>query len=415
MKNKTNSVLIIAFCFIFSVFAGWLFLLADKDCVNRISFSVPEYNTSVYLYNSGKGVHYAFLPSCADLEDVIFYIPNNYSMFVDGENNNDKIKLQLNKDYNLKIKNIFGMTISATTLVIMKSENVPSLSISIDNGTLENIHSDKNIKKTGNIVSVGSDSKILYSGQFKGIHGRGNSSWEKAKKPYNIEFEDEVDLVGLGGAKEYALIASATENSFLRNKIAYDVAGDLGLKYSPESAFVDLYINGEYLGLYLLVEKFEINTNRINLNPLQEQVEKINQFKLESYSGFSIAQDGLLKTGYNIPNNPSDITGAYIVEIDPRYILSDNVFCTSSQLYFSVYYPSACSEAQMDYISDLFIDIENGFSDGTYLQYIDLESWAKYYLVQEFFANIDIASFFFYKDRFYIREISIFSPNTIII
>lgn len=58
-------------------------------------------------------------------------------------------------------------------------------------------------------------------------------------------------------AKTWILLANHADPSLLRNTLAYDLAAAFGLPGSPDSRFVDLTINGEYLGNYLITEKVE--------------------------------------------------------------------------------------------------------------------------------------------------------------
>lgn len=60
-------------------------------------------------------------------------------------------------------------------------------------------------------------------------------------------------------------LANHADPLLMRNRLTYDLAADFGLAYSPESRFVDLVVNGEYLGNYLLGEKIEVGTNRVDL------------------------------------------------------------------------------------------------------------------------------------------------------
>ena len=98
---------------------------------------------------------------------------------------------------------------------------------------------------------------------MEAIRGRGNATWLWEKKPYSLTLSKSADLLGMGAAKEWILLTNAPDPTHLRNKIAYDLAAEVGLLYSPESNWVDLYLNGEYTGLYLLTERNEIHPQRI--------------------------------------------------------------------------------------------------------------------------------------------------------
>ena len=70
----------------------------------------------------------------------------------------------------------------------------------------------------------------------------------------------------MGTAKKWILTANAFDDTLLRNAVAFSIAKMLGLDYTPDVQFVDVYANGKFLGNYLLSEKIEIGKNRINIS-----------------------------------------------------------------------------------------------------------------------------------------------------
>lgn len=101
------------------------------------------------------------------------------------------------------------------------------------------------------------------------IKGRGNYTWTLPKKPYQIKFDKSTPLLGMASAKTWVLLANAADASLMRNKVAFDLANSIGLSYSPESKWVDLRVNGTYMGNYLVSEKTEVKKNRVDLSDKQ--------------------------------------------------------------------------------------------------------------------------------------------------
>ncbi|PTT21877.1 hypothetical protein DBR36_03030 [Microbacterium sp. HMWF026] len=97
------------------------------------------------------------------------------------------------------------------------------------------------------------------------IKGRGNFTWLLDKKPYQIKFDSSTPVLGLPSAKTWILLANHADPSLLRNKTALELASQFGLVGTPDARFVDLTINGEFLGNYLLTEKVEVKKNRLDL------------------------------------------------------------------------------------------------------------------------------------------------------
>lgn len=130
---------------------------------------------------------------------------------------------------------------------------------------------------------------------LESIKGRGNFTWTLEKKPYQIKFDTSTPVLGMQKAKTWILLANHAEASLMRNKIAYDFAAELGLPGSPDSRYVDLMVNGEYLGNYLLAEKVEVKTNRLELtDPTGVMLELDNNYgKSEDYNFTTTASKSL--------------------------------------------------------------------------------------------------------------------------
>jgi hypothetical protein len=101
------------------------------------------------------------------------------------------------------------------------------------------------------------------------VKPRGNYTYTLAKKPYQIKLDKKRPLFGMPAAKTWILLANYADMSLMRNKLAYDLGASLGLHGSPDSRWVDLKINGQYRGNYLITEKVEVKTNRVDLTDPQ--------------------------------------------------------------------------------------------------------------------------------------------------
>ena len=87
------------------------------------------------------------------------------------------------------------------------------------------------------------------------IHGHGNSSWIEDKRSWTLSFSEPVGLLETKSARKYCLIAGARDTTYLRNKMAYQMAKKYNPEWSPDCELTEVFINGEYLGLYSLVER----------------------------------------------------------------------------------------------------------------------------------------------------------------
>lgn len=409
MKEKKNVVILLLV--IIGVFicggASAIYVKQENDkSLASVYFSFMDTSTTeqekVFLYNT-DGRYYAFLPSYFDLKKVYVTSSKGYSIQIDGEEYTEKHScenLVLNQEYSIELSNTFGQKIKKETVVIMKSEKLPTLSITLEDTTLKKVNANKENEGSGTLRIISDDASMLYEGNLASIHGRGNSTWLADKKSYGIKLEEEAALLDMGEAKKWILLSNCMDSSSLRNKIVYDAAQQTNMAYTPEAKYVELYVNGEYLGLYLLCEKIEVAQNRLALTELEKNTETVNTKELKDFSRFSEKKDGLLRKGFSIENDPEDITGGYLAEVvlPGRVDEKSSCFQLNQEEYFAIDYPEECSKAQIEYIADVFANIDSNLNNEEITKYIDLPSWVEYYLMQEVFGNTEQASFYYYKD-----------------
>lgn len=257
-----------------------------------------------------------------------------------------------------------------TVYVILMRSSVPCLQVELSGTTLAAIHSNKDVKHPGNTVRLASEDHPEYSisaGNVE-IKGRGNSSWNHfVKKGYQIKFEKRTSVLGMEAAKKWILVPNASDGSLLNNKIAYEIANECGLfRYAPEAEFVDLYVSGEYRGLYLITEKVEIDKNRLSLT---------------DKNGVLVELDNLFYGGETFKT--SSLTNDHFVlkeAVDETSTAGFDAFCSSMQ------------------------ELENALISrapwSTVEKLLDTESAAAYYLLAEYMMNTEAlyTSFFLYKD-----------------
>lgn len=256
------------------------------------------------------------------------------------------------------------------TVTVMKSE-IPSLYITLNDVTLDEIHADKDIKYSGNTVNIvdpSGENKALEAKKVE-IKGRGNSSWTLFdKKGYQIKFDKKTSVLGMPKAKKWVLLANASDDSMLRNKIAYDWGNSMSEILAPAAKFVGLWIDGEYRGVYLISEKVEIGSDRVNLdNELGGIFEQDNAFYRDEQYWFK-----------------DELSGNY-------YTLKD-----------------AVDEGNCESTLDNFKAKLNGFEQYLFFtspedvtldelsKYIDVDSFAAYYIINEYLLNRESVTTSFY-------------------
>ncbi len=98
---------------------------------------------------------------------------------------------------------------------------------------------------------------------IKKIKGRGNTSWNASKKGFNITYNDAVSLDGMQKCKKFSIISNFQDPALARNRILYDLADEIGVPYASDSRFTEIYINGAYIGNYMMCEKVDVGKNTL--------------------------------------------------------------------------------------------------------------------------------------------------------
>ena len=354
------------------------------------------------------GKNYLLLPSYVTLNSVLFNLEtrNETNAFWNGTLIEQGKPIKVTQG-----EHILSINEKQYPIVIQQSKYIEAMFMTTDDD-LEYIHSDKSNKTTGKMSLITASGTLEYDDTLTQVKTRGNTTFYDPKKPYQIKLSQSAPLLGMGQAKTWILLANAFDESGIRNKLVYDLARETGLMYSPNGNWVDLYINGEYHGNYLLSEKIEIAKNRVDIANLEKETEKANPgtdlSTLPSFGSME-GQPGKNK-GVQIPTEPFDITGGYLLEVDvlSRYAEEASGFVTSRNKPVVIKSPEYASKRQTEYIQDLFQKFEDALftEDGihpvtkkSYSEYFDMDSFVKRYIIDEITRNVDagLTSSFYYK------------------
>ena len=358
--------------------------------------------------NEGKG-YTLYLPGYLKTEEMKFGVADGVSFTYGSRKIQSGDSAEIIKAGSVQIK--IGKQKGSLT-VMRGSEGLPAVFVTTESGSLKKIESNKANREPGRLVLRGPDGGAQYDGALEHVKCRGNSSMTFTKKNYQIKLEKAADLLGMGKAKKWILTGNYRDKSYLRNQVMLDLASVIGLKYTPEHTAAELYINHEYRGLYLFSEKVEIDKDRVAVANLESATKKLNDKTPDQYKsvGKKKSTKGSFKA-YDIPVDPEDITGGYLVEYESypaRYKQEASAYTTKKGSILVVKSPEYTSVAQMKYISSLFQSFENAImaDSGTdpdtgkhYSEIADVESLALKYMIEEISENYDgnSSSQYFYK------------------
>ena len=296
-----------------------------------------------------------------------------------------------------------------------QSSALPSLYISLPPEQLYSILSDRDQEVPAEALLITADDDTLFDGYLEHIKTRGNYTFEKAeaKKAFTIKLPKKQSWLGLDKSQHFVLLANAFDESHIRNAIAFDLAHNVDLP-APKYAYLSLYINEEYKGLYQMTNKIEVNKHTLHLVNLDKLNKQANPHPLKEYARFRDSSDLqiLQRKGALLENNPEDITGGYLLEISGTnwvYCKSVSGFVSKAGDLIRIRSPKYASPAEVNYIATLYNQMESaivsddGYNPKTnkhYSEYIDIESFALVYLMNELLLNQDggFTSLYLYKD-----------------
>lgn len=395
MKKIISFILVLALMLSIPVFASAASVQQESSAAADIGlYAHGVLNTSMLKWqeaesqawqkcqwNESKNRYYFYLPSGADdkqvellnsSETVILVEENSVPAFATAV-----IPYETGKIYNVECQ---GQTFD---LEFMKSSAEAAIYLNNTNadgsgtGLWEYLSQDKNFSASAEGAIVNADGS-LDNTSVKKIKGRGNSTWVKDKKPFNITYTDRVRIGGMEAGKKYSLLANYQDGSLARNRFLYDLSDAVGMPYASDSRFVDFYVDGEYKGSYQMCQKIDTGKGSL-LSDIDEQ-----QY---------LNEDGSLAENFN-----------FVCEVDASagdgdyYITSEsgnNLTMKTPELEEGdpLYY--ALLRNVKEKFDAMFTAIKNKVSNLN--DYVDVDSLTKIYLINELGKNWDsgVSSLYF--------------------
>lgn len=219
-----------------------------------------------------------------------------------------------------------------------------------------------------------------------GIRIRGNSSKNFDKKSYQLKFlkengeEERKSLAGMTKASEWVLNGPILDRTLIRNYLCYNVAGQV-MKYTPDVRYCEFFLNGEYKGVYLAVEAVTRDEGRLELTKAD---------KNQAVTSWIIRMDRDEKDDIPVNNFAYYTFQMGVSGVDLRYPGKDTLTSEHFQ-----YVQEDLSEIERAIHSAERSDPVKG-----YQAYLDVPEFARYFVLNEFFGNMDAGRFstYYYKD-----------------
>lgn len=251
---------------------------------------------------------------------------------------------------------------------VQPSGTLPVLTITTDNNVpVES--KDNYVKATYSLDPKGAEGIEALEGTTQ-IKGRGNYTWWGFdKKPYRLKLDKKAAFMGMKKSKHYTLLAHADDNlGFLREPAGFFISRAVGLDWTPDMQPVELILNGDYLGLYFVVEQIRIDQDRVNIYDQEDE-----EATPDPTGGWLCEIDNYDEDpAEQIKITEGDGTVMRITHKSPEIINADQEAFLRSQ-YEAIdraIYQSDPASADLDAL-------------------VDIASLAKYYVVQEILDNYE--------------------------
>jgi subtilisin-like proprotein convertase family protein len=328
------------------------------------------------------------------------YVPQGFMGRINnGQNGNGNWTLRITDLYGGDVGNVIGWSLAFSSNpasnVGFSSSNLPIVVLNTSNQPIPQgpkIMADMGIIYNGpSVRNYLTDPFNDYNGKI-GIDIRGNYSAILPQKPYGIETRDvngnslNVSLLGMPAENDWALLANYNDKSFMRNLLAFDVFERTG-HYAPRARLVEVVLNGEYQGVYLLCETIKRDANRVDIARLDANettwpdVSGGYMLKIDYWDNSNSWQLGFAPIGY-----PT-------MDVHMVYVYPD---------------PADLVPQQQTYIQTFVNDYETAlygaaFADTAvgYRKYISVRSFMDYWIVNELSRNVDghKKSCYYYKEK----------------
>lgn len=264
------------------IFNGWY---TDVDCENKFDVNAVTESEIINLYADFLDEDYSYTVTVtANIESVITFSGGNTVQIIDSCNPDfDTVEISENLGYTYLYYEIEGEKCDASSIKLSNIGADIEITVYAEYATYElpiiNIDTEGQAVKSKTAYTDMSfsienceDEECNYYSKTGGIRLRGNTTSVYDKKPYRIKFDKKLSLFGCDKAKSWVLLADYLDPSTLHNQAAFAIMNTAnlisdndGMQFTPTAHKVNVYMNGEFLGLYTVCEQVQENDARMNI------------------------------------------------------------------------------------------------------------------------------------------------------
>ena len=405
--------------------AGLILLLAVgfAGCVQaapaptvKFCWTVEGREITIRLFEKSRDDVYLFLPAALKGQDPVVRIDQGAEFIFEDQHYPDGSVFPAEQYVGQSGMAFYSTGKRIGNVAVMRGSEIPALFFTMPDDQIRRIEMNTklDIQQDAAVVILDGDGSLTTAQAVPHMKTRGNSTFFSKKKAYQFKLDKKASLGGMEKNKTWILLANYFDVSLIRNQITFDLLREMGMAGTPDCRQADLYINGEYRGTYLLTEKIQIKSGRLEIRDLEDELEKLNGQDAYDAAVYKRGRgEAVYTTRWFDVEEPEDVTGGYLLEIEKELHFNQNKtdagFATDKTMCVIVKEPSHVGYRGMTYISNLVNDFHHAVlaSDGRskntgryYASFIDMRSFALKIIVEEFTANFDVraGSQFMYKD-----------------
>lgn len=362
--QKTRKLLIVV---LLTAVIGGIAVFADRYEPPLVDYQLAELilpgNIKISPWTDEKNnISYYFIPSYVDFEEIQLSTDGKQGIKIGNTVFNDGDRLfgfKADQEYIMFDKDNIGHNIE-----FLQSGETATIFVSTITGSMDAIYKSKEKKEVAKITVLDKGGNVDFTSSETKIKGRGNSTWDALKRPFSIFLNEPKSLLGMGTSSKWVLLANSYDDSEIRNAMVFDMARKVGLPGTSEYEYVNLYLNGEYNGLYMICQSVDTFTERTDVD-----------------------KEGLFLFSAELAGRKGEM----------KYTL----YAEDNKAFIDVELPDKLSAEEIEVAEEIITEIDTVIKNGgnNIGEVIDLDSWVKKYLIDESFENIDsgIISSYFYK------------------
>ena len=354
----------------------------ERNCLYAHAAGGADESEAWVKWYKLNNVYYFFMPSSAKVYDnVELYNSFNDTVIVNGT----QIPANSSSTFSAKAGTTYHASVEVLDLAISIQFMFSSAEAAlwVNNTESYSGYSDffayLKADKANSVSATGAVSTLdgtITNTEIKKMKGRGNTSWNADKKGFNVTFSKAVELAGMKKCKKFSLVSNFQDAAMARNRILFDLADAVEVPYSSDSRFIDLYTNGVYQGTYQMCEKVDVGANTL-----------IDDFTSDDYLD---AETGGVKSDF-----------CFVAEIDSSPGADDFHFTVNNGNNLTMKAPELTADdanynAVRTYIYTKYNAMYSNLQSGSINDYLDVNSMAKVYIINELGKNWDTGASSFY-------------------